>query len=339
MRGTNTETGGTGEHGSIRRWRRPAWRWAAGPVLVGVLLFPAVALARPHITGVPSGGAPASLQVAGADPILIGAGDIAECFGNDNDEATAKLLDAAVAGAAGPVAVFTAGDNAYPRGTEKDFVNCYAPTWGRHEARTYPSAGNHEYKVRGAAPYFKYFGAEAGDPKKGYYSYTLGTWHIIVLNSNCREAGGCEAGSAQERWLRADLAANTGAACTLAYWHHPRFSNGNYSDNSTYQPFWQALYDYGAEVVLAGHDHNYQRYAPLTPAGARDDIRGIRQFVVGTGGKGLYALRPPTALTQAQSDTSFGVLRLTLRAGGYDWQFLPASTGGFTDSGFATCHP
>lgn len=262
--------------------------------------------------------------------VFVGAGDIARC-NSRGAEATARLLDTI------PGTVFTLGDNAYENGTARDFQQCYEPTWGRHKARTRPVPGNHEYHTTAAQPYFQYFGAAAGAPGQGYYSYDLGAWHIVALNSNCGEGGGCEAGSIQEQWLRADLAAHP-AGCTLAYWHHARFSVGRYDDNPRLRPFWQALYEAGADLVLAGHDHNYQRWAPQDPDGQPDPQRGLRQFVVGTGGAGRYAIqdRPPL-LAAANADT-YGVFQLTLRPDGYDWVFVPVDGATFTDAGTAACH-
>jgi hypothetical protein len=202
---------------------------------------------------------------------------------------------------------------------------------------TRPAPGNHEYLTSGASGYYGYFGAAAGDPTKGYYSYELGSWHIVVLNSNCSAIGGCTAGSAQETWLRQDLAANP-TSCTLAYWHHPRFSFGEYSNDPRMQALWQALDEAGAEIVLSGHDHNYQRYAPLNPDGTRDDARGIRQFVVGTGGANHTPLGNPPPNVEASNDDTFGVLQLTLHPTSYDWQFLPISSQSYTDVGSGACH-
>jgi hypothetical protein len=264
--------------------------------------------------------------------VLVGAGDIAVC-GSANDDATSNLL----VGISGTV--FTLGDNAYPAGSSTDYANCYNGSWGRVKSRTMPTPGNHEYQTRGAAGYFGYFGGAAGDPTRGYYSYNLGDWHVIVLNSNSAcGAISCAAGSPQEQWLRADLAANT-KACTLAYWHHPRFNSGAEHGNLTaVGPFWNALYEFGAEIVLNGHEHVYERFAPQTPNAVADPARGIRQFTVGTGGAQLYpfssTIQPNS---ERRSNASFGVLKLTLKAGGYDWQFIPA-TGSFTDSGSGTCH-
>ena len=265
--------------------------------------------------------------------VLVGAGDIAVC-GSSADEATANLLD----GIAGTV--YTLGDNAYSNGTASEFTNCYGPSWGRHKARTKPSVGNHEYNTAGASGYFGYFGAAAGDPAKGYYSYDLGDWHIIVLNtnSNCG-AVSCAAGSPQEQWLRADLAANT-KACTLAYWHHPRFNSGaSHGNNTAIAPFWNALYEYDADVVLNGHEHIYERFAPQTPGALADPARGIRQFTVGTGGRAFYMLSPtPQPNSEVRNNTTFGVLKLTLHPASYDWQFVPVAGSTFTDSGSGSCH-
>ena len=270
--------------------------------------------------------APAPIAVAGT---LLAAGDIASCD-SAGDEATARLLDSHAG------TVITLGDNAYPGGSISEFIRCYDPTWGRVRARTFPSPGNHEYVTGGAAGYFEYFGEAAGDPEKGYYSFDAGEWHLISLNSNCGEVGGCGAGSPQERWLRADLAASD-ARCVLAYWHHPRFSSGEHGNHASMRPFWQALYDFGADVVLSGHDHDYERFAPQTPAGAADPQRGIRQFVVGTGGRSHYGFGAHVANGEVRHSGTFGVLKLTLRASGYYWQFLPVGGASFTDAGSAEC--
>jgi hypothetical protein len=264
--------------------------------------------------------------IESGDPVLVGAGDIASCS-ETGDEATANLLD----GIAGTV--FTTGDNAYKDGTLAEFMDCYDPTWGRHKARTRPSPGNHDYHTADAAGYFSYFGPAAGDPAKGYYSYDLGAWHIIVLNSEISTA----AGSPQEQWLRADLAAHP-VACTAAYWHRPRFSSSTRHGSSTsVKPLWQALYDFGADIVLVGHEHNYERFAPQDPNGVADPQRGIRQFLVGTGGKDLYAIGTPIANSEIQNDDTFGVLKLTLHPTSYEWEFIPEAGKTFTDSGTASC--
>jgi acid phosphatase type 7 len=237
-----------------------------------------------------------------------------------------------------PGTVMTLGDLAYPGGTKEQFDNCYDKTWGRVKSRTRPAAGNHEFHSAGATPYFDYFGAAAGDPKTGYYSYELATWHIIVLNSECQDAGRCEAGSPQEKWLRADLAAHP-VACTLAYWHKPLFSSGGAHGNDlTIKPLFQALYDANADVVVNGHDHDYERFAPQDPEGAPDSKRGIREFVAGTGGKNHRPFGEPKPNSELRDATAFGVLKLTLKPNGYDWQFIPEAGKSFTDSGSGSCH-
>ncbi len=262
-----------------------------------------------------------------ASVVLVGAGDIASCS-STGDEATANILD----GISGTV--FTLGDNAYETGSATEFSNCYNPSWGRHKARTRPAPGNHDYGTAGAAGYYGYFGSAAGNPSTGYYSYDLGDWHIIALNSNLADG----TGSTQEQWLRADLAASR-KSCTLAYWHHPRFSSGlEHGSDPSLQPLWQALYDANADVILSGHDHDYERFAPQTPAGVADDARGIREFVVGTGGRTHYHLGTLKANSQVFNATTYGVLKLTLSAGAYSWQFVPIAGGTFTDSGTGSCH-
>jgi hypothetical protein len=257
--------------------------------------------------------------------VIVGAGDISGS--GSGDEETAQLLDN-IAGT-----VFTLGDNVYSDGTAAQFASYYEPTWGRHKSRTRPSPGNHDYHVSGAADYFSYFGALAGPAGRGYYSYDVGAWHIISLNSNISMS----AGSVQEQWLRADLAATT-AKCVLAMWHHPRFSSGSHGSSTSPQPLWQALYDFNADVVLSGHDHNYQRFAPQTPTGAADPARGIREFIVGTGGESHYSFSTPIANTEAYNIDTNGVLKLTLYADSYIWEFIPVAGKTFTDSGSGACH-
>jgi hypothetical protein len=262
---------------------------------------------------------------------LLVAGDIASCSSSSiDDEATAKLLESPVG------KVVTLGDNAYVSGTASEFTSSYKTTWGRHKRRTRPAVGNHGYLTSWAAGYFGYFGA-AWDPKKGQYSHDLRAWHIVALNSNCSQVGGCLAGSPQEQWLRQDLKAHP-TKCTLAYWHHPRFSFGQYDGDTATQPLWQALYDNSAEIVLAGHDHNYQRWAPQNPDGTRADALGIRQFVVGTGGKSDYMLGTPPANVEKANGDTFRVLRLTLLSTSYEWKFVPEAGKTFTDTGSRSCH-
>jgi hypothetical protein len=267
-----------------------------------------------------------------SSPVLVGAGDIANGQ-NQNDEATAKLLD----GISGTV--FTAGDNAYESGTLTEFNNYYGPTWGRHKARTKPSVGNHEYVTSGASGYFDYFGAAAGARDKGYYSYDLGEWHIISLNSMCEKVGGCGATSPMVTWLKNDLAANASHKCTLAYFHHPLFSSGSVHGNDPkMRPSWDALYAANADVVVSGHEHNYERFAPQRPDGVADSARGIREFVVGTGGRALYSFGTIKANSQVRNATTHGVLKLTLNPTSYNWQFVPVAGKTFTDSGTTSCH-
>jgi len=267
--------------------------------------------------------------MAGMDPVLVGAGDIATCAGS-GDSATATVIH----GVAGTV--FTAGDDAYQSGTSAQFAGCYGPTWGAFKGRTRPAPGNHDYVTAGAAAYFAYFGSRAGNPRYGFYAYDLGTWRIYVLNSNCWAAGGCGVGSPQERWLRADLALRP-HGCVLAYWHHPLFSSGLHGNQAAVRPLWDDLYAAGAEVVVNGHDHDYERFAPQSPAGVATS-RGIREFVVGTGGVGHYPFGLVRANSQVRNASAFGVLRLTLHATGYDWRFLPAAGATFSDAGSGSCH-
>lgn len=264
-----------------------------------------------------------------AGSVLVGAGDIASCTAN-TDEATAAVLD----GIDG--AVFTLGDNVYPDATAAEFANCYDPTWGRHKARTRPVTGNHEYHSPQAAPYFNYFGAVAGEPDKGYYAYDVGSWRVYALNSNCALVS-CTAGSTQEQWLRADLAANP-RECVAAMWHNPRFTSGVHGSDANVQPFWQALYDAGAELVLAGHDHNYERFGPMNGSGGLDTSAGIRSFVVGTGGIGLRSLGALQPQSEASQSSSHGVLKLTLGQGAFAWEFVPIAGRTYTDRGSGTCH-
>ena len=288
--------------------------------VVAVNAFAFFAFYLPRISSAPN-----------SDPVLVGAGDIASCS-SSGDEATAKLLSHI------PGTVFTTGDNAYEDGTASEFADCYGPSWGRFKDRTRPSVGNHEYQTPNASGYFGYFGAAAGDPDKGYYSYDRGEWHIISLNSMCGEVGGCGANSPMVTWLKEDLASNP-TSCTLAYFHHPLFSSGSeHGNDPRMRPSWDALYEAGAEVVLNGHDHDYERFGPQTPAGEADPKRGIREFVVGTGGNSLYAFLPPKPNSQVRNVDAYGVLKLTLHPDSYEWKFVPVAGKTFTDSGSDGCH-
>ena len=258
--------------------------------------------------------------------ILIAVGDIASCA-SQGDEATAALVD----GIQGTIII--AGDIAYESATAEEFADCYDPSWGRHRSRTRPAPGNHEYATPNAAPYYAYFGVSAGPPGLGYYSFDLGAWHIVSLNSNV-DAG---AGSAQEKWLRADLAANT-AHCTLAYWHHPVFSSGLHGDIAIMKDILHALYEFNADVVITGHDHDYERFAPQTVDAVADPARGIREFVVGTGGRSLTPILLAEPNSERRYFGGYGVLRFELDSQGYTWEFVPVAAGVSVDSGSGLCH-
>ena len=270
-------------------------------------------------------------RAAEKNAVLVGAGDISDCADPSGAEATAKLLDQL------PGTVMAVGDLAYPDGSKENFI-CYDKTWGRVKSRTRPAPGNHEFHSAGATPYFEYFGAAAGDPRTGYYSYELGTWHIIVLNSECQEIGGCQSGPVEEQWLSADLRQHP-SVCTLAYWHKPLFSSGaKHGNDPEIKPFWLDLYAARVAVVINGHDHDYERFAPQDPNGKADGSHGIREFVVGTGGKSHRPFGVPKPNSELRNADTFGVLKLVLRPHGYDWQFIPESGKSFTDSGSDECH-
>jgi hypothetical protein len=260
--------------------------------------------------------------------VLAGAGDIAAC-GSSTPFATAALL-ATINGT-----VFTAGDNAYPDGTAADFA-CFDQSWGQFKTGMLPTLGNHEYNTPGAAGYFSYFGAAAGPTGLGYRATALGSWRVYQLNSECGASPRVDC-SAEAAWLRADLAANP-TGCVVAIWHQPRFNSGDHGDNTNVAPLWQALYDAGAEIVINGHAHDYERFAPMDSAGIADPSRGIREFIVGTGGVGETTTYTAHANSVVFNGSTFGVLKLTLRNGGYDWQFIPIAGQTFTDSGSGTCH-
>ncbi len=292
--------------------------------------------------GPTSSRSPDAAAAALADPVVVAAGDIACGSGTPTTVPCKQAATAALITGAAPAAVLLLGDNQYENGTLAEFNQFYGPTWGVHKAITWPAAGNHEYQTAGAAGYFDYFNGvgvqsgRAGDRTKGYYSFDIGTWHLIVINSNCASIGGCGSGSPQEQWLRADLAAHP-SVCTMAYWHHPRFSSGGHGDNSSMQPIWQALYDYRADLVLAGHDHDYERFGPQTAAGVLDNARGVRSFVVGTGGKETGGFGTIRANSELRSSTSLGILKLTLHPTSFDWQFLPIPGNTLNDAGTALC--
>jgi acid phosphatase type 7 len=261
---------------------------------------------------------------------LVGAGDIGRCD-DRSDSKTARLVGKI------PGTVFTLGDSAYPDGTREQFRDCYDPTWGKYKKRTRPTAGNHDYHTAGAKPYFNYFRWRAGRPR-GYYSYDRGAWHIVALNSNCEEVGGCDWRSAQGRWLSTDLDRHRGR-CTLAYFHHPLYASGSGYDSPKVKPFWHILYNYHADVILNGHAHRYERFARISPSGERSSARGIRQFIVGTGGApGGSQQGPDEPRVQAKKVGAPGVLKLHLGSGFYHWRFVPVAGRNYTDSGKARCH-
>jgi 3',5'-cyclic AMP phosphodiesterase CpdA len=250
--------------------------------------------------------------------------------GATGDEATAQILDS-IEGT-----VFTLGDNVYPNGTLEQFMDCYEPSWGRHKARTRPVPGNHDYNTPGAAGYYAYFGEAAGDPSKGYYTYELGEWLVIVLNSEVDT----DENSEQAQWLR-DVLAQNPRQCTVAMMHRPLFSSGPHGRDGTgdkTRPLWTILYENGVEMVLSGHDHNYERFAPQNPQGEMDTARGVRQFVVGTGGAVPYPFGDSKPNSERRIAGPFGVLKLTLHPASYEWDYVSISPVAFRDSGQADCH-
>jgi hypothetical protein len=257
--------------------------------------------------------------------VLVGAGDIADCTAQ-GAELTARLLDGIIG------TVFTAGDNAYPHGSFRDYAQCYHPTWGRHFTRTFPSPGNHEYETPHGADYFNYFGDQAGPPSVGYYSFMVGQWLVLSLNSNV-DAGPA---SAQAAWVRAALQQFVGP-CVAAIWHHPVVSSGQNGPQRQMLDIWRMLQVAGADVVIAGHEHLYERYGHLD-AQLQPTPRGIRQFVVGTGGTHLTRVVAVKPGSEVQSST-WGVLKLTLRPESYEWEFVPAEGSTFRDRGQDSCRP
>ena len=295
---------------------------------------------------------PAATVAPAHDPLIAAAGD-AVCGPTRTPATPCKYLETSDLMLAQDAeerlaAVLPLGDLQYEYGLYEDFLTFYDPTWGRLKSISRPSPGNHEYETGSAAGYFDYWNGRnvangpAGPRDRGYYSFDIGSWHLISLNSNCNFVGGCGAGSSQERWLRADLAANP-RPCTLAYWHHPRFSSGPSAalppaTLERYIPFWQALWDYGADVVLVAHDHMYERFAPQNAAGQLDERRGLRQFMVGTGGRNLYVFGTPQPNSQERFRDDFGVLFLRLSPQGYRWMFTPIGNSRFLDIGSGECH-
>ena len=276
---------------------------------------------------------------AGPGVLVAAAGDIA-CRPEPDDPCVQQATSDLVL-ASGASAVLALGDLAYDDGTLEQYRTLFEPSWGRLGPLLRPVPGNHDYHTAGAAGYFDYFNGvgaasgPAGERGRGWYSFDAGAWHVVALNSNCGDVD-CRPGSPQEAWLRADLAASA-AACTLAFWHHPRFSTGEHGDDARVAPLWQALQDAGAELVVSGHDHDYERFAPRAASGAPDPVRGIRQLVAGTGGRHLRPFVTTDPASEVRDASTFGVLFLTLRPSGYDWRFSPA-VGAFTDAGSSDCH-
>jgi acid phosphatase type 7 len=260
-------------------------------------------------------------------PIVLAAGDIARCEIIGGAVATSRLLDRL------PGTVLTLGDNAYESGTPQEFEKCYGPTWGRHLDRTRPAPGNHDYHTRNAAGYFGYFGERAGPEGRGYYSFDLGTWHVISLNS----AIALGPRSPQGKWLAQDLETHS-TDCVLAYFHIPAFSSGPHGSDLDVRALWRQLADAGADVVLSGHDHHYERFAPMDAKG-RPDPNGMRQFVVGTGGGGVYLLKSVAPQSEVRDTSTYGVLQMVLSPGRYDWTFIPVAGHSFTDTGTTACSP
>jgi acid phosphatase type 7 len=304
-----------------------------------VLIAVVVAMLGAEVRPAKASGSDHEASTAAGEPaaVLIAAGDIGDCKlrGGVGVRTTTKLL----AGIDGTIAPL--GDLVYPAGTAEKYRDCYASTWGIYKDRTRPVPGNHEYYdgTGTATPYFEYFGPTAGDRLKGYYSYDLGSWHIVALNSNCVRVD-CWIGSPQELWLQNDLAAHP-AQCTLAYWHHPLFSSGvdpGHARTQAMRPIWRDLYRAGATVVLNGHEHFYERFAPQDPDG-NPDPDGIREFVVGTGGAPAKAYTdPPFRNSEVRNSGEVGVLKLVLHQETYDWEFIGDPAGSFHDAGSGHCH-
>jgi hypothetical protein len=305
------------------------WRVLTGVTAAAVIaVLSSCGSSQPSAAPPPVNPTPPPPSMPSAPALLVGAGDIAGC-GDPGSAATAKLLDALPS-----AQVFTAGDNAYPSGTLQQFTDCFDATWGRHKSRMWPTPGNHDYETAGATGYYAYFGGAAGPMGLGYWRQTLGAWTIFGLNSNI-DAG---AASAQVQWLRTELSTNP-TACTLAIWHHPLFTSGPNGDNRFMLDVWKTLYEFNADVIVNGHDHLFERFAPQDPDGRVDTARGITQFTVGTGGtSNLYAIANLKPNSQRIITGAVGVLKLTLLDRSYSWEFVPADPTASVDVCTATCH-
>jgi hypothetical protein len=298
--------------------------------LVSVALLAALALVAPA-----SVAAATTAGTTGGDTVtLVGAGDIAVCD-TDFDAQTAALVQAVLDN--DPTAIaFTAGDNVYPNGSTQYFTDCYEPTWGAFKARTRPALGNHEYyKNPGAAGYFEYFGSLAGPDGRGWYKFSPGSWRVYVLTSECKADSRCY--RQQLKWLKADLSDNP-HECVMAIWHRPLFSTGEHGNAGRMRELFDVLYDAGAELVVNGHDHGYQRWAPMDALGAADATTGIREIVAAIGGAPLYDFPTDNALVAYRNNTDHGVLKLTLAPGSYSWEFEATPDGTVLDSGSDSCH-
>lgn len=313
-------------------------------LLTGAVHAPAAAYAAPAAPDAATI-AQATHDVPAPAVTVYAAGDIADCrFSRPPFSGAARTADVIAAGLArdAGAVVLSLGDHSYPEGVAAEFQHCYQPTWGRFKARTRPAPGNHEYATGDAGGYFDYFGAQAGPERRGYYSFELGAWHVVSLNSDLHGA----ADAAQLLWLKDDLARHR-ARCTLAYWHAPLYSSGGHAASAHMRAAWQALYAAGADVVLSGHDHDYERFAPQDADGRADALHGIRQFVAGTGGAFLTPMRWPRPHSEVRDNSHHGVLQLVLADGRYAWDFLSADDGhaapdypppALRDTGAAACH-
>ena len=315
------------------------WQWSGGSLPRITALFVAVCSVLLSSSAPPTASQSvgnAKSEVTDQVAILVGAGDIVGCQNPQGAFGTAKLIERI------PGTVFVLGDLVYDALTLGQFQNCYGRSWGKFKARTRPALGNHEYRERNAAPYFQYWAGQAGPPGKGYYSYELGAWHVVVLNTNCQAAGlgGCASDSPQDKWLRQDLADHRDS-CIVAYGHHALFSSGIFRSHAVHpelKRLWEDLYAAHADLVLAGHEHSYERFAPQDPEGRADSQHGIREFVVGTGGRSHDPLGLGVPNSEKQNYDTYGVLKLMLSPQGYTWEFISEEGKTFRDSGSGNCH-